>query len=254
MPPAKRNARHRLMTLLMGVFLLIMLFSLWQIARILWGYHAGQKSYETLRSEVAAAPSSGAASGTAEAWSAPRIDFDRLLEQYPMAVGWLACADTALDYPVMQADDNAYFLRRLPDGTWNMSGSLFLDYRNPGDFSGALSIIYGHNMNDGSMFSCLENYRQQDWYDAHPVLTLQTPQACYALEVLYGFSILARDWQDLGFADPANCAALIDYAAAHTTFTGSASWDQSAPLTALITCATRDDQQRYVLLCAMRPV
>lgn len=221
----------------------VMLFCLGKIGYTLWQYRQGASGYEAIRTQVGADPNP-------EAGDESGVDFTALLAQYPDAVAWLRCDGTDLDYPVMQADDNDYYLRRLPDGTWNMSGSLFLDYRCAADFSDVVSVIYGHNMNDGSMFACLENYTDQSWYDAHPTLELATPDAGYSLPVLYGFELSAQEWVDRDFAS--HPAALAEYAAAHTTFSSEAAWDGSSPLLALLTCTSHDDQIRYILLCQIQ--
>lgn len=71
-------------------------------------------------------------------------------------VAWFQMDD--ISYPVMQHSDNDYYLHRLPDGTYNGGGSLFLlSYNNP-LFTDSSSFIYGHNMNNGSMFGKLKHY------------------------------------------------------------------------------------------------
>ena len=115
------------------------------------------------------------------------IDFEQLTAKYPDVVGWLYCEGTPINYPVMQSDDNDYYLRRLPDGTYNTAGSLFADYRC-GDIGETSNyIIYGHNMKNGTMFSSLTKYKSQAYYDEHPVLYLFTPEADYKIELIAGF-------------------------------------------------------------------
>lgn len=115
------------------------------------------------------------------------VDFEELLAQYPNAVGWLYCEGTPINYPVMQSDDNDYYLRRLPDGTYNTAGSLFADYRCGKLGESNNYIIYGHNMKNGTMFSCLTKYKSQPYYDEHPVLYLYTPEGNYQIELIAGF-------------------------------------------------------------------
>lgn len=225
----------------------VFLFSAGKIGYTLFQYHKGEAGYEAIRNQVA--PSQAPESALTE--KTALVDFDALQRQYPQAVGWLYCEETEIDYPVMQADDNDYYLRRLPDGQWNLGGSLFLDYRSASDFSGELFLIYGHNMNDGSMFACLENYREQSWYDEHPVFLMETERGTSSLQVLYGFSIPAQEWTDRGFEKAENREQLIDYAAAHTTFSSAVQRDENAPLAALLTCTSSNNQNRYVLICQM---
>ena len=68
---------------------------------------------------------------------------------------WLYIGDTTINYNVMQAADNDYYLHRNIDGKYAESGSLFLDFRNDPKTLSGHTIVYGHNMNDGSMFGNL---------------------------------------------------------------------------------------------------
>ena len=102
------------------------------------------------------------------------------------------------------------------------------------------------------MFADVWKYASQEWYDEHPAMTLQTPEGDLQLRVLYGFVILAQEWADNGFDDPANRALLMDWAAQHTTFSAPAGWAAEEPLVALLTCTNRSDEERYVVLCEVR--
>lgn len=231
----------------------VALFSLYKVGSILMEYRNSAQSYEAIRAEVTQPTGDKDASGepTEEVERQP-VDFALLQEKYPGAVGWITCADTVIDYPIMQAKDNDYFLRRLPSGEWNIGGSLFLDYRSQSDFLGPLSLIYGHHMNDGSMFTLIEKYTDQDWYDQHPVFVLETPQDIFTLYAAWGFYIPAQQWVDSGFDLAENRQALAEYADSHSTFVTDVRWDGEEPLIALITCAGYSDADRYILLCVPR--
>lgn len=253
-----KTRRSRVLLLIQLVLAAVMLVSALNIIRILWGYRESAGRYDEIRRSVAAAPASLPEDPSEDAppvAAAPQerteVDMERLVEQYPDAVGWLYCEDTPIDYPVMQAADNDYYLRRLPDGTRSTGGSLFLDWRCPGDFSGGLSILYGHNMHDGSMFACLANYTRQDWCDAHPLLELKTPEEDLTLQVAYAFTITAGEWVEQGFDNAENRFLLVEYAAAHSPISG-VSLTGEEPLAALLTCTNRSDEERYVVLCAVR--
>lgn len=244
----KGRATNLALILLQAALAGVVLFCLGKIGYAFLQYKAGQDAYDAIRTETAGDPADAGVAQADETES--KVDFAALQEKYPQAVGWLSSAGTNIDYPVMQASDNDYFLRRLPSGEWNMSGSLFLDYQCAPDFSDDLSVIYGHNMDDGSMFASLENYAMQAWYDDHPVMELVTGQGTATLDVLYGFTIPAQTWVDRGFGSAANRQDLLEYASGHTTFTAQDQWDGEAALVALVTCEERNDQNRYVLLCA----
>ena len=117
----------------------------------------------------------------------PVVDFEALRENGPDIIGWLSLPDTAINYPVTQTDDNEYYLHHLYDGTYNKVGCLFADYENQADFSDRNTIIYGHNMRDGSMFAALNEYDEQGYFDGHPQMYLVTPGGGYTVEIFTAF-------------------------------------------------------------------
>ena len=117
----------------------------------------------------------------------PTVDFDALQKTGPDIIGWLTLPDTAINYPVTQADDNEYYLHHLYDGTYNKVGCLFADHENQEDFSDRNTIIYGHNMRDGSMFAALNEYDEQSYFDGHPQMYLVTPSGGYVVEIFTAF-------------------------------------------------------------------
>ena len=198
-----------------------------QLAQMQKVYREGNAAYGELHDLVKKSP----------AGPASRIDFEALRAVNPDAAAWLYSPGTAIDYPVMRADDYSYYLRRLPDGTHNANGSLFIDYNCAPDFSGPLTVIYGHHMKSGSMFGSLKGYKDQGYYEKHPAMQLYTPQGEYRIELLYGCVIGAGQWRERAFMYPENAQALLDYAARHTTFTGAAAYAQGDRLVALSTCS-----------------
>lgn len=69
-----------------------------------------------------------------------------LSQSYDSSIGWIFVPDTNINYPIMQAEDNEYYLHRSYDGSYLYSGSVFLDRRCKSDFSGDVNMLYGHNM------------------------------------------------------------------------------------------------------------
>lgn len=118
----------------------------------------------------------------------PSVDFEALRENGPDIIGWLSLPDTVLNYPVTQTDNNEYYLNHLYDGTYNKVGCLFADYENQAGFSDRNTIVYGHNMRDGSMFALLNRYDEQSYFDTHRQMYLVTPKGGYVMEILAAFA------------------------------------------------------------------
>ena len=178
-----------------------------------------------------------------------RVDFDALREENGDVVAWLYCPDTPINYPVVQSADNAYYLHRLLDGRENAAGTLFMDYRNTEDFSDWNSVIYGHNMNNGSMFGSLRNYREQTFADAHSELFLLTPDKNYAITVLAGFvtSADAALYNALS-PDEEEKARLIEAWMDASDFSSGIEPTPEDHFLTLSTCSYEYNDARYVLV------
>lgn len=182
------------------------------------------------------------------------VDFDALLQENGEIIGWLYCPDTPIHYPVAQAEDNSYYLRRLLDGQWNAAGTLFLDYRSDAALSDGLSVVYGHNMKNDTMFGTLPGYRQQSYYDAHPTMFFLTPGQTYRLELLAGFAATEEDpIYSLPFSME-DGAALVETAMERSDFVSQTAPEPGDRFLALSTCLYGSQQSRYLLVGALRPI
>ena len=181
------------------------------------------------------------------------IDFEALQTINPDAVAWLYSPDTVIDYPVMRATDYDYYLRHLPDGTYNTNGTLFIDYNWTG-FSDELMVVYGHNMRSGKMFGSLEYYKGQAYFEEHPYLYLYSAEGKnYRVDLLYGCVIGAGQWRQRAFMFTENLEALLAYAAHNTTFVSEAKYTQGDRIIAMSTCSYEFDNARYVVIGVLQP-
>jgi sortase B len=104
--------------------------------------------------------------------------------QNPDAVAWLTIPDTAIDFPIVQTDDNEYYLHYSFEKKKSIYGVPFLDYRCTRDFSDFNSIIYGHNISNKYVFAGLLNFRNQSYFDARPYAELTTESAKYRINFI----------------------------------------------------------------------
>jgi sortase B len=112
------------------------------------------------------------------------VDFDSLLQMNGECVGWVCVPDTSINYPVMLTTNNSKYLDILPDGTKNSSGSIFMDCRCEPDLSETNTVIYGHHMNNGSMFAPLDKFYSKSFFDEHRTVYYLTPDADYKITVI----------------------------------------------------------------------
>lgn len=176
------------------------------------------------------------------------IDFAKLKEMNASAVGWLYCAGTQINYPVVQSSDNSYYLTHLADNQTNSSGSIFMDALNAPDLTDANTVIYGHNMKNGSMFAVIEMFKEQDFINAHPVMYYMTEDKSYKIELFAAYP---------AEADAETYTIFFD---SEDTYKGylKRAWDQSEVRTdvevtpndnivTLVSCTGRNNGQRNVV-------
>lgn len=111
------------------------------------------------------------------------VDFESLQEINDDVVGWILQEGTAINYPVVQGEDNDYYLNHLYTDVENKTGAIFLDCGNAPYFSDMVNFLYGHNRKDGKMFATIPKYQNQIYYDQHPSMLLITPYEDYRLEI-----------------------------------------------------------------------
>ncbi|HMM06747.1 MAG TPA: class B sortase [Clostridiales bacterium] len=232
-------------------------YSLYKICEIQLLYAAGDQKYEELQERVTIVEeeqsTSASTSGAGESIFPLVVDFKALEQISEDTVAWLYCPDTVINYPVMWADDYDWYLHHLPDGTYHVNGSLFLDYNCAQDFSGNLSIIYGHNMKSGKMFHSLKKYKKQAYFEEHPYMYLYTGEGNYRIDLMYGCVIGAGEWRERAFMYEINLNSLMSYAAVRTTFKSNVSYTEGSQVIALSTCSYEFDDARYVVLGILVP-
>lgn len=96
------------------------------------------------------------------------LNISELQSVNPDVVGWIHIPDTDISYPLLQVNDNDFYLKHSWDGEKNVCGSIFLDKRSTiNDWN---TVIYGHNMRNGSMFGGLKKYQDEDFAKEHKEL------------------------------------------------------------------------------------
>lgn len=248
--------------ILTSIFAIGLAVSIYQIADQLREYREGDDSYTDLESYIGipenhADPTvsedipteSGETVPEESQAQWPAVDFAALAEINPDIVGWLYIEDTEISYPVVQGSDNQYYLKHLFSGEYNSSGCIFLDSRVSADFSDRHSILYGHHMKNGTMFSGLDKYKTQEYYDAHPMGLLMTPGGNYEVEFFAGYVASVEDaaW-DVGFGSDAEFEAWLESARERSWFESDVSVAVTDRILTLSTCSYEFDNARFVLL------
>ena len=119
------------------------------------------------------------------------VDFAGLKQMNSECIGWIYIPDTVVSYPVMHTKNNSKYLDMLPDGTSNKAGSIFMDFRCDEALSDRNTIVYGHNIQNGSMFAVFEKYERRSFFDAHRTVYYLTPDGDYKITVFACMTVSA---------------------------------------------------------------
>ena len=111
------------------------------------------------------------------------IDFDSLKKVNEDIIGWIRVNALDISYPIAQGTDNDFYLHRTFEKEENFAGCIFMEYQNNSDFSDKNTIIYGHNMKNGSMFGTLRKFYEDGVYESAPYFWIYTPDKIYKYEI-----------------------------------------------------------------------
>lgn len=125
---------------------------------------------------------------------------EELAKKNPDFKGWLTIKGANVSLPVVQAKDNSFYLHRDFYKKYLYAGTLFFDYRNT-SMSDKNLVIYGHNMNNGSMFGELKRYKTSDkaFYTANPDIYLHTPNGTFKYKIFAAYLADGSGKQDNNF-------------------------------------------------------
>lgn len=163
----------KLRRILMCVLAIVFCVSAFHFGKAFLEYRKGDKIYENAMEFVIEADAPVEVKDEASMKRTyTEIDFAGMRAVNEDVIGWIQIPDSPVDYPLLDADDNKYYLNHTYDRQWSSYGSIFLEPRNNPDLSERHLVIYGHNMVNESMFGSLLEYKNQEYADTHPEITV----------------------------------------------------------------------------------
>lgn len=254
--PRRPQRRRRILSTLLivlGVALMAAAGGMWIYAQLQYraqdGMNAKLATYATVSDDPA--DSEG-----------PQIDWASLKAVNPDVVGWVQIPGTVVNYPVYQGKDNEQYLHTTAEGDYSIGGQIFLDYENakPG-LQDPQTMIYGHHLWNGTMFTEVDAMTDQTEFDKHPVVWYATEEATYELEPLFTYKSAATNAEArrISFASGDELHSYLQGLLAQAC---SKSADADAAVTSVskvVTLATCDYENdfgkgngRGLLVCALR--
>ena len=177
---------------------------------------------------------------------------------------WITMPGTAIDYPVMQGSNNYSYINKDVYGSFALAGSIFLDYRNSSDYTDPYSLLYGHNMSKHRMFSDINLYKEEEFFNENTLGILLMPDGNHILETL---SVIVTPASDSGVLNPQNWNildgegiflkaqenAMFTYEKGLEDLREKIDAGETPKLIALSTCSDEFTEARTILLTLMDP-
>ena len=177
------------------------------------------------------------------------LDFETIWQTCPDVVGWITIEGTQIDYPIVQGEDNDFYLSHLPNKTRNEAGSIMMDKANAADFTDDVSILHGHHMRSGSMFGNLELYEKEAYYKEHPMMRLYTPQGDYDVAVFAAYSVYGSTFgYPTNFLTEEEFKAFYQRANTRTLYRTGVEVEYDDRMLMLSTCAYAYEFERFLVV------
>lgn len=181
------------------------------------------------------------------------IDWDNLKSINQDIIGWIEIEDTKINYPILK-DDKLFYLKHSYNKKYNSNGSIFTTNTNP--FEDEETIIYGHNTKNGSMFSSLSKYLDNEFFYSHLNLKIYTPTQNYVGIIFSAYST--------GIETESNNIKKLSFNERIKYYKESSKYtidnvDNPKKIIKLSTCSyinakTRPTDQRYYIVASMVPI
>ena len=125
-----------------------------------------------------------------------KINFEELKQKNSDTVAWLKVENTNIEFPIVQANNNSYYLTHNFDKKYNVAGWIFADYKNKLDGTDRNIVVYGHNMRNNSMFGSLKDVITEEWYnnEENKYITFVTENDYQTYQVFSVYQIKTEDY------------------------------------------------------------
>lgn len=176
------------------------------------------------------------------------VDFEKLTGINSDCIGWISACSNRIDYPIVKSKDNVEYLTKTVTGAENKSGAIFADKDCTDPFNQFQTLVFGHNMKNGSMFHYLVNYRDKDYYDNHRLIYVRTEHQLLTYEVFAAYREAASDSCIYdSVLNPDDRAAFLKKVKEKSLYNTNVQLSTSDRILTLVTCEyTQDDFRMFV--------
>lgn len=223
-----------------------------------------RRSAETVAAE-ADTEESTEGNGKALVWQETSIDDDpfavelakknlsALREVNPDVIGWIEIPGTQLAYPIMDGDDNEYYLDHTWDKQSNTFGSVFLECFNNSDLRDFNTLIYAHRMMNGSMFGSLKYFRNKEYFEKHPYVYILDASGVHRYEIFSAYTAPVNSMAfEYGFLNEEMIRLFLEYCVSKSEIDTGVVPTLNDKILTLVTCTGKGYEARWVVQACLR--
>ena len=250
--------KKRVAACLAALFACAAAFCAFQLGGTLLEYRAGRREYAVLAQYSPVQAQNGAQAADGETGGQLQADFEALRQIDENVVAWLYGPETPVNYPVVQAADNEYYLTHMFGKKKNSAGAIFVDAGCSPDFSDMHTILYGHHMKNGTMFHDLLDYDDESFYQSHKTFKFDTiykgGQGTYEI-VAVGYSRIYPEnsgefkyYQYAGITSEEDFNEFVDGVKGLSLYDTGVEPEYGDQLVTLSTCTNEDEDGRFFVV------
>jgi len=215
--------------------------------------NSSEKTSESATNNSSESSSKNSAESTSETTTEDYVSpFSEYIKQNKDFVGWISIEGTTIDAPIVQSVDNEYYLIHDYTGARNISGAIYMDYKNLGNFYDNHMSLYGHYMTDGTIFHDLHEYKDQAFFEKNNTIVIEGLRESKEFEIFSVHIVSAYSYYlYLNLEDD----ALLEYAKHFermSMFDKEVEFPKDLKLLTLVTCTYEFENARILIHAYMK--
>lgn len=176
------------------------------------------------------------------------MDFVALREQNTDVLGWIVIPNTKVSYPLVQGEDNDYYLNHTWRKTRSVVGAIFVEQQSSADLTDFNTIIYGHRMNNRSMFGRLLDYKKQSYWQDHPRFYITDDSGTHTYEIFAAYEpAVGSTPYCIRFSNDTEKQTFINYGLEHSVIETGVVPEVTDRIVTLSTCTGNGHATRWVV-------
>lgn len=251
--PKGRGAAHRKASPVTVLGILLIFAAVAYLGMVFYRYYASDKEYRELEQQVfgtGAEQQTNTSEETGAQDGKPTAEDQKILQALKElqqknedVIGWIRFDNLDVSYPVMQCEDNEYYLKHTFKKESNPAGSIFMEAANTKDFEDCHTILYGHNMKNLSMFGILKKYKTENFYEENPYFTIYTTEHVYRYQIFAYYDIaMDADLYTIGFKPDEVFQGFVEKMCRRSYYDTGIDVNEKDKVLTLSTCSTKGNR------------